>query len=158
MDSFQPLINLLVLLTTLSIAAERLTNLFKLRRETLKTRQVGDKERDREYAISFSTIWIGILLAILVKASFFEIMNHLDQPWETLGWVRLEDYRWIRSSATAGLASFVYTLGGCVITGIGLGFGSKFWHDLLGTLYEVRSIARNHKEQNLLPPTEDESA
>jgi hypothetical protein len=85
-------------------------------------------------------------------------MNHLEQPWETLGWVRLENYRWIRSSATASVASFVYTLGGCVITGVGLGFGSKFWHDLLGTLYEVRSIARNHKEKNLVLPTEDGSA
>ena len=37
-ESFQPIINLLVLLTALSVAAERITNLVKLRNPDLRNR------------------------------------------------------------------------------------------------------------------------
>ncbi len=154
MDSFEPIINLLLVLTVLSITAERLTNLLKLQDDRLNERKPDKKaERTREYRISLRTMAIGVLLTILVKANFFEIMSNLQDPWSTLGWVRLEDYRWIRSPATVELSAFLYTLGGCFVTGLGLGFGSKFWHDLLGTVYEMRSLARNKKDKQLLEMT-----
>lgn len=33
-------------------------------------------------------------------------------------------------------------MGGCLVTRFALGFGSKFWHDLLGAVYELRDFAR----------------
>ncbi|MBU0741672.1 hypothetical protein KKG45_06125 [bacterium] len=151
MDSFDPFVNMLVILTVLSVTAERLTNLLKLQNPDLNDRKTDKKEeRRREHRISLRTMAIGVLLAIVVKANFFEIMSSLQDPWSTLGWVRLDDYRWIRSPATVELSAFLYTLGGCLVTGLGLGFGSKFWHDLLGTVYELRSLARNKKDKQLL--------
>lgn len=151
MDSFEPIVNILVILSVLSITAERLTNLLKLQNTELNDRKPDrQEERRREYRISLRTTAVGVVLTILVKADFFEIMNNLQDPWSTLGWVRLDGYRWVQSPATMQLSAFLYTLGGCLVTGLGLGFGSKFWHDLLGSVYELRSLARNKKDKQLL--------
>lgn len=151
MDSFEPIVNILVILSVLSITAERLTNLLKLQNTELNDRKPDrQEERRREHRISLRTTAVGVVLTILVKADFFEIMNNLQDPWSTLGWVRLDGYRWAQSPATMQLSAFLYTLGGCLVTGLGLGFGSKFWHDLLGSVYELRSLARNKKDKQLL--------
>jgi hypothetical protein len=146
MESLEPLINLLILLTVLSVSAERLTNLLKLRRSNLRIRSTGENEILREYSISLYTISMGIILAILVKADFFEILTHLENPWQTLGWVKIEKYHWIKSTATASIGAAIYAVAGCVLTGIGLGFGSKFWHDILEIVYDIR-IRRNVNTQ-----------
>ena len=84
-------------------------------------------------------------MALLVKADFFEILTRLDDPWGTLGWVQLREYHWVRARATEGIGTTFYAMAGCAITGVALGFGSKFWHDVLGAVYEVRSMARNRR-------------
>ena len=151
MQAFEPLINLLVVLTVLSIVAERITNLLKLRHPDLKARQLtAAGERKREYEISLRSIAVGILVALAVKANFFELTAHLDAPWETFGWVQVDNYRWTRSPATADMGSALYALAGCVLTGVALGFGNKFWHDVLGSVYELRSMARTRNVQGLL--------
>lgn len=143
MEQLQPIINLLAVLAVLSITAERITNLLKLRHQNLRERKKDDAgERGREYSITWRSALVGIVLAVLVKADFFEILIHLDNPWQTLGWVQVQDYHWYRAPATAGLGTFLYALGGCIVTGLGLGFGSKFWHDLLGSVFEMRRSLR----------------
>jgi len=155
MNTFEPLINLLVLLSVLSIAAERVMNVFKLRRSELRESQTDlvaldekatdeekqkalKQEKEREGVIAQGTLLVSIALAILVKADFFEILTHVDAPWDTLGWVRVSGAQWVRSTATTGISQFFYALGGCAITGIGMGFGSKFWHDMLDIVYNAR--------------------
>ena len=151
MESLEPLINLLILLTVLSVAAERVTNLLKLRDEKLSSPEADEKkERKREGSISARAALIGVFVAVLVKADLFTIIAHLDDPWHTLGWVQMQGHEWVRTSATSGLGPFVYTLGGCVLTGVALGFGSKFWHDVLGVVFEVRGMAKR-KRQLALP-------
>lgn len=54
----------------------------------------------------------------------------------------MQDYAWVRSPATANLGSFLYACGGCMVTGLCLGFGSSFWHDLLGTVLAMRDRVR----------------
>ena len=148
MESLEPLINLIVLLTVMSVAAERATNLLKLRHNDLRMRKSSkEEERAREYRISVRSFLVGLILAVLVKADFFEIMLHLDSPWRTLGWVQVHGYTWFRSAATSELGTIIYALAGCVITGAMLGFGSKFWHDILGSVYELRGMARNRRER-----------
>ena len=141
MESLQPFINLLVMLTALSIVAERATNLLKHRNENLSQKKDKYKdERKREKALTARSILVGIIVAVLMKANFFEILANLDSPWETLGWIQVRD--WTRSPATSDIVPFLYTMSGCVITGLALSFGSKFWHDVIGAVYEMRSIAR----------------
>src|SRR5258708_5669448 len=115
MESFQPLINLLVLMSALSIAAERVTNVLK-------------QEKEPERAIGRRALAVAVVLAVAVKANFFEIVAHMDAPWETLGWSRIPDHK-----LQPGV--FLYNVAGSALTGLGLGFGSKFWHDVLDIVY-----------------------
>ena len=135
MDHFSPLINLLVLLSALSMAAERLANLFK-------PAGPGTDDRQHERRISRRVLAVSLVLALAVKADFFEILARLDAPWETLGWVSVTGSRWLPSGATATLPRFLYALGGTTITGLSLGFGSKFWHDILDIVYATRETIR----------------
>ena len=147
MDTFEPLINVLVVLTVLSVAAERVTNMLKLRHEDLRDRKLTETdEKEREYGITARSMLVGILLAILTKADMFAILANLGNPWETLGWVQVHGESWVRASALSSLGTFLYSVGGSVITGFALGFGSKFWHDLLGLAYELRNMARKSND------------
>lgn len=148
MTTFEPLINLVVLLTVLSVAAERVTNVLKLRSPELRNERVGrEDEKDRERAITVRSVAVGMLLAIAMKADLFEILAELDAPWETLGWVQVSAGQWARATATAGVGPFLYALVGSAVTGIALGFGSKFWHDILDTVLELRKIVQQVKEK-----------
>jgi hypothetical protein len=143
MSNFEPLINLLVLLTILSVVAERTSNVIKFRKPELRNRKVDPtEERQREGAIQAQTLKIGIVIAIIAKADMFSMLAHLDDPWSTLGWVRVIGVQWFQSPATQNAGAILYTLGGCALTGLALGFGSKFWHDLLSTVFELRTMAR----------------
>jgi hypothetical protein len=144
MTTFEPFINLLVVLTVLSVTAERVSNILKFKRPTLRDRQTKpEAERIREGQIQAQTAIIGIAIAVLTKADLFAFLTHLDDPWSTLGWVRVIGTQWFQSPATQSLGTILYSLGGCALTGLALGFGSKFWHDMLSTVFELRTIARN---------------
>lgn len=140
MDPFEPLINVLTLLTVLSVMAERATNVLKLSSSRLRNREEG--ERDREHALTGRAMIIGILVALIMKADFFAILGQMQDPWSTLGWVRVEGYRWTRSVAGATVGGALYATAGCVMTGIALGFGSSFWHEVLGSVRELKKMAR----------------
>ena len=132
--------------------AERITNVLKLNHPELKLRlDVEAAERDRERRINFRAILVGVGVALLLKADMFSILAHLDEPWKTLGWVRLDGAQWVQSPATASIGRVLYVVGGCIVTGIGLGFGSKFWHDVLGTMNEVKGIARKARSRTTAP-------
>ena len=141
METLQPLINLLLILTALSVIAERVTNLWKHRNSELSQKSGKYKnDRVREKALTVRGISAGIILALLLKADFFAIIASLDNPWKTIGWIQFPD--WTRSPSTSSLTSFLYTAAGCVVMGLALGFGSKFWHDIVGIIYELRSNTR----------------
>jgi hypothetical protein len=40
------------------------------------------------------------------------------------------------------VGGFLSTIFGAVVTGFSLGFGSKFWHDVLDLVYGVRDAIR----------------
>jgi hypothetical protein len=139
MAAFEPLVNLLVLMSALSIAAERLANALKLRHPDLRDRKAGARdEKARERRIAQRALAASVVLAVVVKADFFAILSHLDAPWDTLGWVRPAPQGW-----TVG--RFLHTLAGTIVTGISLGFGSKFWHDLLDLFYGVRNAVNGER-------------
>jgi hypothetical protein len=149
-DTFEPLINVLVVLTVLSVAAERVTNMLKLRHEDLRDHKSTESdEREREYRITGRNMLVGVALAILVKADIFAILANLANPWDTLGWLQSHGESWTRAAALGSFGTFIYSIGGSVITGFALGFGSKFWHDLLGIAYELRDMARQSNKAAL---------
>ena len=146
MEAFTPLINLLVLLSVLSVAAERATNVLKLRRPQLRDQQDDPKaEKERELAITQTSLLVSIIVALIVKANLFEILTHLEAPWETLGWVTLEGSQWVRSMAAASASSILYSLGGSALTGIAMGFGSKFWHDMLDVVFNAQENLKRRR-------------
>ena len=138
MHVLEPTINLLVLLSVLSVAAERLANLVKPARADWDGPHGppwGAVPGDRERRIANRVLAVSVLLALVVKADFFAIAARLDAPWETLGWTR---------AATASPARLLTTILGTIVTGLSLGFGSKFWHDLLDIVYGARDNLRRH--------------
>jgi hypothetical protein len=156
MEMLQPYLNLVILLTVLSIIAERMTNVFKLRRDDLKLRSKDEAgEKNREQKITLMSVAMGILVAVLAKANLFEILANLESPWTTLGWVELNSFEWVRSPSSSSFGAFLYSLGGSIITGLALSFGSKFWHEILDTVFELRGIARGIKEQRTGGQTND---
>jgi hypothetical protein len=138
MDTLAPLINLLTLLAALSIAAERATNVIKLNRESMREKGAKEDEKVREKRITQVSIGVAIVLAILLKADFFSILTHIDEPWATLGWARPFGGELVLDTALSSFPKFLYAVGGSVVTGFSLGFGSKFWHDMLDIVLRTR--------------------
>ena len=143
MESLEPLINLIVLLTVLSVAAERTTNVLKLRRDSLRVKETAPaEEKKRERSITGCAVLVGIFVALFVKADLFSILSQLDNPWSTLGWIQVQGSTWTKAAASQSWGTFGYSTLGCIITGVALGFGSKFWHDVLDAVFELRGLAR----------------
>jgi hypothetical protein len=143
MSSLEPLLNLIALLTVLSIAAERASNFLKLGHPALRNDTGTEKgEKEREHRITLRSLLVGVALAILVKANLFEIFMSIDSPWDTLGWFQAAESQWVPAAATASIGTAAYALVGCAITGMALGFGSKFWHEILDGVLELRGITK----------------
>jgi len=144
MEAFQPLINLLVLFTILSLAGERATNIIKLKSDELRVRKKDeDGIRKREQKINIRNIIVNIFFSLIIKANFFEVITHLQDPWKTLGWIQLHDNQWVISPVLDSIGMTLLAIVGCIVMGISLGFGSKFWHDILGIIYEIRDMKRD---------------
>lgn len=140
MDSLEPIINVLMVLTVLSVAAERVTNIVKLRREK-EWRALP--ERDRELRITFTNVLAGVTLAAVMKADLFGMLSQPNAAWSTLGWTQWDGQAWVRHSAAASWSGGMYALLGSTITGMALGFGSKFWHDVLGIVVELKRMTES---------------
>lgn len=149
MSSLEPFINVLILLTVLSIAAERATNFFKLRNAELREAKGSDKaEKDREHRITVRSLLVGIAVAIVVKANLFEILTRVDAPWDTLGWFQQSESKWVLAAAAGSVGTAFYAVMGSALTGIALGFGSKFWHEMLDGVLELRGIAKKIRKRS----------
>ena len=141
METLDPVINLLTLLTALSVVAERLTNVIKERYDMDKA-DTAVTEKQRDHAVHGRAACVGIGLALVLKADFFTIVQHINDPWGTIGWVRVEGDQWYRATELRSIGAFIYTILGCVVTGWALGFGSKFWHDVLSIVNEFKKKKR----------------
>jgi hypothetical protein len=130
--------------------AERITNVLKMRNDDLRIRKLSESdERVRELRIQTRSLTVCIFVAVLLKADIFTIIAHLEEPWRTLGWVRVTGAQWFQTPSLGGVDTAIYSIVGCVFTGFALGFGSKFWHDILGSVYEMRDKVRRGRFQSL---------
>lgn len=150
MDMLQQIIQLVTILFLLSMVCERIADflknylsdsyVFRIQKDFFK---VGDtltkfpqddaKEQVRAFRILKINIWSGILLALILKADLIKIFNHITEPGKTLGWNNITDYKAL---------DFVLLPFGTVLTGCFISFGSKFWHDLLDILYQIKNTKR----------------
>jgi hypothetical protein len=100
---------------------------------------VSKSEEPRvEFAITKLSLLVCFLIALLFRADIFELFDSHGQPHEVLGKRLVFEY----PVTWGGAWIFVRTIFGCLCTGFLLTFGSKFFHDLLEILFEVKRFRR----------------
>lgn len=133
----QILVSLVVVLLPLSFIAERFSNFFKLILPSNGKLGFGNlrhkendakKEKTRERKIFLLSLLSGEIVAFSLKADLFQIIEN-----GKIGWTHESE----------GLLWIV----GCFFTGFFLSWGSKFWHDLLGILLEVKNLRKAYAQE-----------
>ena len=131
------LVSLVVVLLPLSFIAERFSNFFKLILPSKGKLGFGNirhkednpkKEKIRERKIFLLSLLSGEIVAFSLKADLFQIIENGKIGWNHTS----NDLLWIV---------------GCLFTGFFLSWGSKFWHDLLGILLEVKNLRKAYAEE-----------
>jgi hypothetical protein len=120
------LIAIVMQLFILSTISERITNFIKLNVQSVTTsfgnfkirEYEQEKEKKRERGVLNWAIIVGIIVALCAKADLFYLINHgeLKPDWNDISWL------------------------GCLLTGFFISLGSKFWHDLLDLLLQVKNL------------------
>jgi hypothetical protein len=150
MDMIQQIIQLTTILFLLSMVCERIADFlkyylsdsqllgipkdfFKIGDTITKFPKDDAKEQARAFRIMKINVWSGILLASILKADLIKIFNNITEPGITLGWNNISSYETL---------DFVLLPFGIILTGCFISFGSKFWHDLLDILYQIKNTKR----------------
>jgi hypothetical protein len=140
----------------LSLVVEKINDLIKLRNPALSVHKTSEeKEKERERDILFRNILVGIGIALVLKADAMQILIS-GEGAEVIGWEKVfflgqpeeeeltaanffyfENLAF-RNGAGMGLFAWLFALVGIATTGVALSFGSKFWHDVLGIIYELK--------------------
>lgn len=121
-------ITIILILLMLSLITERVSNFVKLRFSALSIKMEASSiaEKIRERRINLVAVLIGVAVALASRANFFDLIQEAEiRPWESIADV-----------------SFVAVFG-CLITGLFLSQGSKFFHDLLDVLLYAKNIKRS---------------
>jgi len=154
----EEIIQLVTILFLLSMVSERIADFLKhnlsdsyLFRIKLKFFKIGDtttkypaddlRENERAFRILKINIWCGIIIATILKADLIKIFNHIEKAGETLGWNTISLYasdkeHWYQS------VDYYFLIPGIILTGCFISFGSKFWHDSLDILYQIKNAKR----------------
>lgn len=143
----------------LSLVVEKVADFIKLRNTELSVKLVKPseqgEEKKREGKILSRNIWIGLILALFLKADAVQMLVS-GEPGEVVGWENVffmdeesqellsasnaEYFSALRFGVGAGKVfyTWIFMVIGIALTGVSLSFGSKFWHDLVGILYEIK--------------------
>ncbi|WP_057937916.1 chymotrypsin family serine protease [Algoriphagus resistens] len=126
----QPTIVLLIL----SLITEKIANFIKLQYDSLASKQNTDfAEKNREKKIQTMSIFVGTAIALIAKANLFDFFkddfNLFWIPDDFKGWKLLSN------------------IVGSIISGMFLSLGSKFFHDLLDILLQVKNLKRKLNEK-----------
>lgn len=98
-----------------------------------------EKEAQRSRSILAINLTIGFLIALIAKASLFDMFSFFDtnqQVWNNLFSWQKEQFEFSLDFA-GRLVSIIF---GCALTGSFISLGSKFWHDLLDLLLEAKNL------------------
>ncbi|MDJ1484227.1 hypothetical protein QNI16_27260 [Cytophagaceae bacterium YF14B1] len=89
------------------------------------------------------SIFSGILVAIILKADLFKLLNINTIPQNSLGWSTSHWVYVFKNDQPLTLIPKVFkVLIGCFAAGIFISFGSKFWHDLLDIILQIKELRR----------------
>lgn len=148
-DMLGQIIQLVTILFLLSMVCERIADFFKHYLCGSKFFGIGDtitkspgddiKEQARAYRILKINVWCGILVSAILKADLIKIFNNIDDPGKTVGWNNINSYN--------TLDAFLL-VPGIFLTGCFISFGSKFWHDLLDIMLEIKNAKRMLTQTN----------
>ena len=87
-------------------------------------------EKDREQRILLLNISLSIIISFLAHADIFKILT-AENPYQALGWKSIcWNWNW------NNLQTFI----GCILGGLFISLGSKFWHDTLGLLLYSKNL------------------
>jgi hypothetical protein len=140
-------ISIAIILFILSMVSERFVTWVKLyfgrdgrwlmgfskKGEDLTTKKKDpEQEKQRERKILGLNISLSIMVALVAHADFFQMFGE-EAPYKAIGWIDLA-----RSSITP--ANIISGFFGCVLTGLFISLGSKFWHDLLDLLFYTKNL------------------
>jgi len=122
--AIQPIIILLIL----SLITEKIANFIKLQNESWANKKASEKdEKNREKQIQKLTLLVGVAVALTAKANLFLLFNNDFK----LFWTDIPKEESILSDIL-----------GSIISGLFLSLGSKFFHDLLDMLLQVKNLKR----------------
>ena len=85
------------------------------------------------------SIGCGVLVALVMNANLFEILA-IDSNGDFSKILTWQNYEW-------GLGNFIKTIIGCTLTGLFLSLGSKFWHDLVDLLLQIKNLRKKAVEK-----------
>ena len=148
METLEKLITLLTTLFTLSLISERIINWMKLyfgqtgkkllfftntKEDITKRSNNPQLNTIRDRKILGLNIIVCVLVAFLVHANLFDFLK-LENPTEHLGWNRFQ----LPKGSREWLYALFNTILGCVMSGLCMSMGSKFWHDALDLLFQIK--------------------
>lgn len=126
----QPTIVLLIL----SLITEKIADFFKLQSQFLANKQISViDEKLREKKIQHLTIIVGVVIALISKANLFDFFKDNFK----LFWTE-DDF-----IGVVLLSNII----GSIVSGLFLSLGSKFFHDLLDVLLQVKNLKRKMNEK-----------
>ena len=118
------------------------------------------EKTEKEIEISFFSICIGTLIAFFFHANFFKIIKIAltanANMSQVFSWGIDSSYPFIFDGTFAKFSSAfnltAYDLLGIVITGFFLSYGSKFFHDTLEYLIEIRNLKKTMVDKESYKP------
>ncbi len=155
-------IGVVITLFLLSMISERVANFFKNFLSEANTTGVGAllrklfkvsnllkndfngslTEERRAYRILKINLLSSFFIAFVLNADLLYILKNYETPFDSLAnrnliWIFKGEF-W----TSQNLKTWPKYLVGCLATGCFISFGSKFWHDMLDLLYQIKNIKR----------------
>ena len=129
-------IKITLVLLILSLIVEKINGFVKLYFPSLYGKTFNEEEEKlREKKIQRNSIIIGVIVAVLSNANFFKLLRGEDM----LYWS--DDPEGVTIKAVLG----------CLISGVFLSQGSKFFHDLLDTLLYAKKMKKGlYENQDMI--------
>jgi hypothetical protein len=126
-------ITVTMVLLILSMITEKIGNFLKMSEVSwIKSWMKTNKSEDRERKIQTLSMLTGTAVALVAKANIFEIYS---------GHAEFEFF-WSRSDFEQGYTHVASSIIGSLFCGMFLSLGSKFFHDLLDMLLQVKNLKR----------------
>ncbi len=161
----QSIILFISILFILSTICERLTNFVKLYVDSecpglkqwlstlfgihgrINRRRLNENdEKLRELNILKVNIFFGFVTALIMDADLILMLSNLTNPGSTMGWQHSWKDFFANKTLYEDIFSVLLKILGWFLTGCFISLGSKFWHDLLDLLLEIKD-AKNQINQ-----------